>query len=281
MPDPDRLLRTLRQAAQWFRSAPGRRGAVVALPAEADVFVLGDLHGHVENLRQSLLRADLGRNRQRHFVVQELVHGAFRYPGGGDKSHQLLDLVAALACEFPGRVHFLLGNHELSQRTRRRIAKNDEDLNDLFREGVGTAYGPRAAEVYAAYLDLIAAAPVAVRTPNRVFVSHSVPSPLSLTPTFLASLEKEEPAEADLFPGGCIHSLVWGRDVRADHVATFLKLVDADLVITGHIPSDGGFAVPNDRQVILDAMGTPAGYCLFHAGQPLTHAELVASVKTY
>jgi hypothetical protein len=135
--------------------------------------------------------------------------------------------------------------------------------------------------VYATYLDLLAAAPVAVRTPNRVFISHSVPAPLSLTPTFLASLEKEEPAEADLLPGGCIHSLVWGRDVRADHVAAFLKLVEADLLITGHIPGDGGFAIPNDRQVILDAMGTPAGYCLFPADRPLTHSDLVASVKTF
>ena len=29
-------------------------------------------------------------------VLQEVIHGKFRYPDGGDKSHQLLDLVAAL-----------------------------------------------------------------------------------------------------------------------------------------------------------------------------------------
>jgi len=78
-----------------------------------------------------------------------------------------------------------------------------------------------------------------------------------------------------------VHSLVWGRDVSASNVEAFLKHVDADFLITGHIPADGGFALPNDRQIILDAMGTPAGYCLFPADQPLTYKELVALIKTF
>jgi hypothetical protein len=281
MPDPDKLLRTLRQAAQTFRTTPGRRGRVVFLDRAEDLLVVGDLHGHFENFRQALLRAELGKRPNRHLVLQEVVHGPYRYPGGGDKSHQLLDLIAALKCQFPRQVHFLLGNHELSQWTDRRIGKNDEDLNDLFRQGVGTAYGPQADQVYAAYRELLGAAPLAIKTPNRVFVSHSLPSAMSLTSTFLAGLEKEEAAEADWLAGGCIHAIVWGRDTRAETAAAFLNHVDADLLITGHIPSDGGFAVPNDRQIILDAMGSPAGYCLFPADRPLTHGELVGCIRTF
>ena len=55
---------------------------------------------------------------------------------------------------------------------------------------------------------------------------------------------------------------------------------NADLLITGHVPCEKGFAVPNDRQVILDCMGEPACYCLLPAGRPLAHDELVACVKT-
>jgi hypothetical protein len=280
MPDPVRLLRTLRQAICAFRETPGRRGRVVLLDPAEDVFVVGDLHGHVENFRRVIRRAELGTHPNRHLVMQEVVHGPFRYPGGGDKSHQLLDLIAALKCQHPRQVHFLLGNHELSQWTHRRVAKDDEDLNDLFRSGVSTAYGLHAAEIYAAYLEMFAAAPLAVRTPNRVFISHSLPSAMGLTPRFLSSLEKEEATEADWLPGGCIHALVWGRDVRPEIAAAFLKHVDADLLITGHVPSDGGFAVPNDRQIILDEMGSPAGYCLFPADRPLTHEELVGCIQT-
>src|SRR5207249_8475223 len=153
MPDPLRLLSTLRQAASLFRETPGRRGRVVTLETPTDVMVVGDLHGHIENFRQVLVRAELATHPDRHLVLQEFVHGPFRYPGGGDKSHQLLDLLAALKCQYPRQVHMLLGNHELSQWTARRIAKADVDLNDLFREGIGQAYGPQAATIYPQYLD--------------------------------------------------------------------------------------------------------------------------------
>ena len=65
------------------------------IPRGHAVLVAGDLHGHVENFRQLLIRADLANHPRRHFVLQEVLHGPFLYPGGGEKSHQLLDLVAA------------------------------------------------------------------------------------------------------------------------------------------------------------------------------------------
>src|SRR4051794_1493471 len=174
MPDPDRLLYTLRRAAAAFRDTPGRRGRLVTPAGAADVLVAGDLHGNVDNFRKLLHAADLARQPRRHLVFQEVIHQPLVV--GSDTSHQLVDLVAALKCQYPDRVHFLIGNHELAQLTDRPIMKGDDVLNDLFWEGVWAAYGDRAEEVYAAYLGLFAAAPLALRTPNRVFVSHSLPS---------------------------------------------------------------------------------------------------------
>src|SRR5438093_9801081 len=119
MPDPDRLLRTLRQATKAFRDTPGRRGRVVLLEDAADVLVAGDLHGNLANFRRLLERADLRAFPRRHLVLQELIHGEGHYPAGGEKSHQLVDLAAALKCQYPWRVHVLLGNHELAQWTER------------------------------------------------------------------------------------------------------------------------------------------------------------------
>jgi hypothetical protein len=280
MPDPDRLLHTLRQAARAFRATPGRRGRVVHPEGAEDVLAAGDLHGNLENFKLLLRRADLGNHPRRHLVLQELVHGPHQYPAGGDKSHQALDLLAALKCQYPERVHLLLGNHELSQWTNRRIAKEEGELTTLFRRGVETAYGPRAAEVYAAYVDLFAAVPLAVRTPNRVFLSHSLPSAPRLLTFRFEVLERDAAEDTDLLPGGSVHSLVWGRDPRSETVAAFLAKVDADLLVTGHIPCDQGFEVPNDRQLILDCAGVPACCCLFPADRPLTHDDLLRCVAT-
>jgi hypothetical protein len=280
MPDPIRLLRTLEQAQEFFLSTPGRRGHLVLLEEAQEVLVAGDLHGNVDNIRRILLEANLEKTPGRHLVFQELIHGRFRYPNGGDKSHQLVDLLAALKCQFPSRVHLLLGNHELAQWTGQWIAKADCDLNELFRSGVEFAYGPRAAEIYSTYLKLFKAVPLAIRTPNRVFLSHSLPSANRLDSFECESIHREEFEEKDLKPGGFVYSLVWGRDTTPGTVGAFLQKVDADWLITGHIPCEKGFDVPNDRQIILDALGSVAGYCLFPAQRPLTHAELVACIKT-
>jgi len=280
MPDPARLLRTLKQATQAFRSTPGRRGLMIYPSNAGEMMIVGDLHGSVENFRLVLKRAELASHPGRHLVLQELIHGPFRYSGGGDKSHQLVDLAAALKCQYPDRVHLILANHELSQCRFQDIAKIEGDLNALFREGVAAAYGAEARSIYAAYLELFAALPVALRTSNRVFISHSLPSAARLPGFELAILERDSHDENEFRPGGPIHALLWGRDTSATNVEAFLQRVDADWLITGHIPCPEGFLSPNDRQVILDAQSTPACYSLFSVIRPLSYSDLLNSVAT-
>src|SRR5436305_624302 len=112
MPDPARLLTTLARAVHLYRATPGRRGRLVELRDVSEVMVVGDLHGNLENFRRLLLRADLGKQPNRHLVLQEIVHGKWEYADGSDRSHQLFDVVAALKCQYPSRVHLLPGNHE-------------------------------------------------------------------------------------------------------------------------------------------------------------------------
>jgi hypothetical protein len=162
--------------------------------------------------------------------------------------------------------------------TDRPIFKGDTTHNDLFWEGVWSAYGERAAEVYAAYLELFASALLALRTPNRVFISHSLPPPKWLDSFDAALLEQDSTDGAAFATGGTVYALLWGRDTTADHVVAFLARVDADLLITGHIPCDKGFDVPNGRQIILDCIGDPACYCLLPTDRPISHDELVKCI---
>jgi hypothetical protein len=280
LPNPDRLLHTLQQANAAFRATPGRRGRLVALPDGAEVLVAGDLHGNIENFRRLLQVAALGLHARRHLLLQELIHGPHRYGGGGDKSHQLLDLVAALKCQFPHRVHLLLGNHELAQWTGQGIAKEEGDLDAQFRQGITTAYGTYAPAVYEAYRELFAVVPLALRTVNRIFLSHSLPSARRQERFDPAILERDQHDPEDLRPGGMVHALLWGRNASAENAAAFLRKVDADLLITGHIPCEKGFAAPNEQQIILDCLGEPACYCLFPTDRPITQAELLEYIHT-
>lgn len=279
MPDPTRLLTLLRQATILTRATPGRQGQLIHLHDVDDVLILGDLHGHMGNLAAALKKAQLERFPRRHLIVQELIHGVFRYPDGSDKSHQAVDVWAALKCQFPQRVHYLPGNHELAQWTNRSVAKGDWDLNASFLDGVRFAYGGHGNEIYAAYCELFRSLPIAIRLPNRVLVCHTLPTPRDQAQCDWERLQRLEPEAADVQPGGPIYALCWGRDVSPSNAEQFIQRMDVDWVISGHIPCEAGFAHPNPWQLILDSQGSPAAVCLCPAQCPMTRDDLLACVN--
>ena len=281
MPTPERMLTTLRRATDFVRATPGRTGHFVELQDCAEVLVAGDLHGHIANFQVILKAADLANHPARHLVLQEVIHSSYRYPAGGDKSHQLLDLFAALKCQYPTRVHLLPGNHEMAQMTRRPIGKGNESQNEVFVEGIKTAYGIAWAEIEKAYYELLRTLPLALRTPNRVFLSHTVIPGKHLGNFYFTQLKQEQFAEKDYLPGGTVYGILWGRDTLQETVDEFLRIVECDLIVTGHIPTDSGHEVPNTKQLIVDCAESPAAYVLFPTDRPLTQAELVAGVVTF
>jgi hypothetical protein len=208
------------------------------------------------------------------------VHGRWHYPNdGGDKSHQLVDLISALKCQYPDRVHLILGNHELSELTGRVIGKNGLTLNGQFRQGITTAYSAHSDAIYDAYRALFAALPLAVRTPNRVFLCHTIPDPIHFDTLDIGLLAADEWPPESMQRGGTIYALTWGRNTEPATIDRFASMVDADWFITGHQPCDEGFRQANHRQIIIDGTAIEPTYCLFPAREPVTIERLVACVK--
>ena len=113
----------------------------------------------------------------------------------------MIDLFAALKCQYPNRVHYIPGNHELAQWTARPVMKADENLNGLFEDGVRTAYGSEfGPEVYQTYLELFKTLPLAIHTSNGVLVSHSLPAARTMQLFDPARLERETHDPVDLEP---------------------------------------------------------------------------------
>ncbi len=279
MPDPERLLRTLFKAVDAIKQTPGRRGRFVQLQDADEVLVAGDMHGHVANFQAVYQAADLAKNPRRHLVLQEVIHGKFYYPLGGDKSHQLLDLFSALKLQFPRQVHLLMGNHELCQWTERFVMKDDRDLNALFRAGVEEAYGERGTEIYAGYMRLFSVLPLALRTSNRIFLSHSLPRSKCVDSFELRLLETDAFSAVDLSLGGVVYELLWGRDTQPETCAEFLKKVECDWLVSGHIAQDTGYAFPNKQQLIVDCCEVPAAYALLPTNRPISAVEFTNSVR--
>ena len=278
MPDPQKILATIRKATELMRSTPGRSGSVIALDDADEVMVVGDLHGNLPAFRQALVIAALEKNLRRHLVLQELVHEVNKYDDDRpDRSHRLVDLISALKCQYPDRVHLILGNHELSELTGRIIGKDGHALNLRFRQGMELAYGPRTQEVYEAYLALFSALPLAIRTRNRVFVCHTLPDARYLGDLDLALLQADQWPKEAMKRGGTIYALTWGRDTTPETADRFAAMVDADWFITGHQPCDEGFRRASHRQIIIDGTNPFPAYCLFSAVEAVTIESLLKS----
>jgi hypothetical protein len=279
MPDPRKVLTTIRRATELLRATPGRSGGVIEPSGADEVMVVGDLHGNLPAFKKVLTLAALDRTPGRHLVLQELIHGKLMYPDeAGERSHQLLDVVAALKCQYPDRVHVILGNHELSELTGRIIGKDGKALNLLFRQGIKTAYGTASDEIYECYKGLFAAMPLAVRTANRVFVCHTLPDEDDLDRLDLSLLKADTwPPEA-LQRRGTIYAMTWGRDTEPAVADRFAAMVDADYFICGHQPCDEGFRQANHRQIIIDGTDPYPAYCLFPTTAPTTIEALMECV---
>jgi len=269
------------RAAAANRSTPTREGNVVVLSPQTadDVLVSADLHGDRRNFNRVMEIAALDAHPRRHLVLQEVCHGGPLYPSGtGCMSHLLLEDVARLKTDYPDRVHFILGNHELAELTDYPIVKGGKMLNLLFRCGLQEMYGEAADDIRAAYNEFIGSLPLAVRLSSGIFISHSLPEAIQQQ-GFDVNVFRRPLSKADLAECGDAFRLVWGRDYAAKNADAFAKLVKADVLLTGHEPCSDGYQVPNDKQVIIDSCDQRGCYVILPLSKEFSHAQIVDRIE--
>lgn len=276
----EQIIATFQAAAQANIATPGREGNTILLEPNlaAEVMVTGDLHGHRQNFHAIRKVAALDQNPRRHLVLQEVCHGGGSYPNGGCMSHLILEEVAKLKVQFPDRVHFILGNHELAEMTDYPIRKYKQLLNLVFRLGLQQMYGPATEKVRQAYCEFIQSSPLAVRLPGGAFISHSVPENVDRQ-QFDTSIFSRKIDRSEYFDRTGVFELVWGRDYRAENADAFARLVGANLLINGHEPCPDGYSTPNPTQVILDCCGQRACFVILTTDRTWTQAEVVERIQ--
>jgi hypothetical protein len=275
------VIETYAKATQANWDTPSREGNLIRLTEETadELLVTGDLHGHRRNFNLIRRIAALDQHPRRHLLLQEVCHGGPTYPAnGGCMSHLVLEDVAKLKTQYPDRVHFILSNHELSEISEYPIQKNKQMLNLLFRLGLQQMYGPATGKVREAYLEFLKSCPLAVRLPNGVFISHTIPESADSRP-FNKSLLTHEIDPVEFYDQGDLFDLLWGRDYREENSKAFASQVGAKVLINGHEPCPDGFSVPNKTQIILDCCSDKACCVLLPIQEPLGQAEIVKRIQ--
>jgi hypothetical protein len=276
---PFEAIDSLMEAARANNEDPFRHGNLLNIDDHGQVVMTGDLHGNLRNFRKLRTYANLERTPARHIILHELLHLPTLLPGQADPSFWLLVQAAQYKMEFPEQVHFLLGNHEVAQLTKRDIIKDGLYSVANFQQTVLNLYGEdRGQDVLMAVNEFILSLPLAARTPNRIFLSHSLPDANNMV-LFEPKVLRRKWRLCEASPGGSVYLLTWGRQRTPEQLDQLSKMFDVDVFMHGHIQQDTGYAVVHDRVIILASEHPHGVFLPFDPQKTYTVDALVGNIR--
>lgn len=164
----------------------------------------------------------------------------------------MLARVADLKQRFPAQVHILLGNHELSQMLGRPLAKGSVNVTEAYDAGIDYLYGDASPRVRAAMDAFIRSQLLAVRCPNGIMLSHSLPS-ASVLGRFDPAVIDRQPTIEDFQSTGSAYALVWGRSHPPQLAARLRQAWGNELFILGHQPAEMGYEIETEGVLIINS----------------------------
>jgi len=274
----DRLTHHLNIGTELNQKNPLRNGNMLSFPGGGELIVAGDLHNHIRNFERIQTAAALEKNPHRHVILQEIVHGGPLGPAGEDRSLDMLLDAIAWAQTFPGRVHFLLANHDLAQVQGQAIMKDGYDLTERFNRYFRARAGGDLQAAGAAFRNFIFSMPLAAITLTGILLSHSLPAAKDLA-TFDNTIFRRQLMEADFSRAGSAYQLVWGRYQTQEVLSTLSRAWWADLFVCGHQAQDTGVGTIGDRMVIIDSSHNHGAFLPIDLARQYTLEDLAAAAR--
>ncbi len=259
---------------------PFRDGHLIHLPDYGQVVMTGDFHGCLHNFRKLVWFANLKHSIHRHVIIHELIHNYNAEHSDVDNSCLLLLDAARWKVEFPEQVHFLLGNHDIAQITSREITKNGYASIATFNSWVTEHYQKDAPVIIEKIRDFLLSIPLAARTENRIWMSHSIPG-LHAMDSINLSIFKEQWRNRDLIPKGSVYEFVWGRNHTSEQLEKLAEMLDVDFFIVGHQAQDNGYLALHNRQVILASEHYNGCYMPIDLAEHYSFEKLTSRIRKF
>ncbi len=227
-----------------------RKGNIISLPGDCTLIATGDIHGHRRNYERIISYADLAKNPKTHVLLHELIHGGSEDDYGGCLSYQLLFDAIEYKLRFPDQVHFIMGNHDTTFINNTRVMKGGREMNQSLRAAMDRQFGDDSRQVKLAMRQFLFSQPLAVRCPNRIWLSHSLPSD-RYAGDFDFTLFSRKLKINDVVKPGAAYVLTWGRRMSQATLDKFARVLDIDIFIVGHQPQSEGFCRDGKNLIIL------------------------------
>jgi hypothetical protein len=277
----DNFIQTLESAKELNLRSRFRTGNLLTLPRQGEVWMTGDIHDHRNNFNKFVKLARLKDNPDRHIILHELIHGDHIDPNGAEDSWKMLRDAARLKVEFPDQVHFLLANHDLAQVFGEGIAKGGSDVCEAFRKGLKRDFPERYHFAESAISEFLLSLPLAIRTQNGLWFSHSLPREDQVESFDFSVFARELSGDDYKRKTGAAYNLIWGRGIRETGVDLFAEEIGAELLITGHQPQESGFEVNGSRHLIIASDHNQGVFLPLSLEDEYDMATLVSRLKKF
>jgi predicted phosphodiesterase len=274
---PQNSIQLCLKGAELNRSCRFRTGNVINLPQAGKVIVAGDLHGHRRNFERIQKIADLENNSWTHVILQEIIHGGPEDDYGGCLSWQLLLDAIRYKIRFPDQVHILLGNHDTAAITNSSVLKSGKEMNRAMRASMQRKFDKHYDAVYAAMIEYLMSQPLAVRCPNRIWLSHSLPADNYLE-IFDLSIFNRPYTLDDIERPNPVYLLTWGRRHSEKTLARLAQMLDVDVFILGHQPQETGWSLAGFNTLIIASEHAFGCVLNFDLDKSYTAQQLVANI---
>ncbi|MGD8787300.1 MAG: metallophosphoesterase [Phycisphaerales bacterium] len=247
---PQTIIDLLNNGIEALNADKYRRGNVIHLPAEGNLIITGDLHGHRRNFERMVNYADLDNNPDRHIVLQEIIHGGPEDSNGGCLSYQLLLEAIRYKLSFPDRVHIIMGNHDTAWINNSEVMKDGREMNRSMREAMEREFEEDCEDVILVTRQFLFSQPLAIRCENRIWISHSLPADRFIKKFNSKILDKKLKINDVVRPGSA-YLLTWGRNHSQELLDKMADLLDVDIFILGHQPQEQGWNQAGDNLIII------------------------------
>jgi predicted phosphodiesterase len=247
---PDKITELLNKGMEANHADKFRRGNLICLPSHGSMVVTGDIHGHRRNFERIVAFADLAHNPETHVILQEIIHGGPEDEKGGCLSYKLLFDVVHYKIRYPDRVHIIMGNHDTAFISNTDVMKNGKEMNMSMRAALDREFMGASETVKLVIKQFLFSQPLAVKCPNGMFISHSLPAD-RYGDKFDHRIFERQLRINDIIKPGSAYLLTWGRNHNQQLLNKMAKLLDADIFILGHQRQEGGCSQAGNNLIIL------------------------------
>ena len=204
---------------------------LIEVPEKGEALVITDLHGNLDDYRKYESIWKLWDLNESHVIIT----GDFIHPAGYyfDGSIEILESLMDYHQNYQN-FHVLLGNHEWCQLISQPIYKLGVDQAWDFQRKVQKRFTDFYKDKLREYNKFFRELPIAMKTDNRILVSHAGPS------TFVKSIDDLIKINTETF-NPILDDMLWRPhyDFAAEDIHSFLNRIECNVHIVGHTPVNG------------------------------------------